>query len=433
MDNVDVAVVGGGAAGLAAALTAARCGARTLLLEKHSILGGNMTLSLVHTICGLYELGTDSPHFVNPGFPEWFARALIACNLATEPESVGRVYVLPTFPHAMAPWFERLCRSTDKLVYRTDSAFTEARFDPQGVEVGWRDPDGPDPRQTRCSVLIDTSGDAVTAESEPNTTMADPDRLQIPSLIFRIDGVDESVTRGYSSARITRAVARAVQQGELPEGCESFLIRPAREDNTAYVTLNVPRPEDGTFNPLDPDHVQSLESTARDRARAVVDFLRNNREGFDSCTIVEWPERLGIRETRRMKTQYTLTREDIMQGREFDDRVARSSWPIELWHDHRRAEFEYPDSSADIPLRSLIASRTPRVGVAGRCMGGTHAALGALRVIGTALATGQAAGAAAALAADRSSSLDAIPAADVRDRLNQPAWNSDDVPDSPDT
>jgi len=97
--------------------------------------------------------------------------------------------------------------------------------------------------------------------------------------------------------------------------------------------------------------------------------------------------------------------------------VALSTWPIELWEDHRRPHFVYPEAPSSVPLGALVSRTHPMLGVAGRCLSSTHEALGALRVIGTALATGEAIGVAAALAADTNTALAAVPPTRVVSRV----------------
>ncbi len=107
----------------------------------------------------------------------------------------------------------------------------------------------------------------------------------------------------------------------------------------------------------------------------------------------------------------------MLEGGSSPDEVARSSWPIELWTDHRRARLEHPKTSCSIPYGALVSRSQPRLGMAGRCLSASHEALGALRVIGAALATGEAIGVAAALAADRGRALDAIAAEEIRNHI----------------
>ena len=112
--------------------------------------------------------------------------------------------------------------------------------------------------------------------------------------------------------------------------------------------------------------------------------------GPDGVRVVAWPERLGVREGSRLLGRERLDEGGLLAGARRDDEVALSSWPIELWHDHRRARFRHPRAACGIPLGALISRSHARIGMAGRCLSASHEALGALRVIGTALASGEA-------------------------------------------
>jgi hypothetical protein len=195
------------------------------------------------------------------------------------------------------------------------------------------------------------------------------------------------------------------------------LVRAAPEPGQVYVTLNLPRPR--AFDPLDPGQLSALSERAREDARALAAFLARTRPAFARSRILELAPRIGLRETRRLVGRARPDRQHVLEGCEPPDAVARSSWPIELWHDHRLARFEHPARPCGIALGALVSRSHPRLGMAGRCMSGSHEALGALRVIGTALATGEAAGVAAALAADRGSALSAIAAGEVRERIEK--------------
>ena len=116
-----------------------------------------------------------------------------------------------------------------------------------------------------------------------------------------------------------------------------------------------------------------------------------------------------------------LEREDVLTGRRRDDEVALSSWPIELWEDHRRARFEHPAGPCSIPLGALVSRSHTGLGMAGRCLSASHEAHGALRVIGTALATGEAIGVAAANAAASGAALGEVDPAAVRARIRDDA------------
>jgi len=422
-ERFDVAVAGGGPAGVAAAITSAALGARTLLVERADLLGGNAANAFVHTICGLHFADEDEPRTAHPGFPARFAAALRAAGGAGEPERAGRVWVLPTDPVRFAAVAERCCTGAKNLVVRRSCEVRGVRLGGGAAphELALASPGGGEP-SARADLLLDTSGDAAAGALGGAATESPPaDEVQLPSFIFRLAGVDHEVLQGFGRLQLTHAVAGAVRAGGLPPGCESVLVRPGAEPGDAYVTLNVPRPSDGAFSPLDAEQVAALERVARERAQAVADFLRATRPAFAQSRVAAWPRRLGIRESRRLEGRETVTRADVLTARRRDDEVAVSTWPIELWQDHRRARFEYPAGACSVPLGALVSRSHPRLGAAGRCLSGTHEALGALRVIGTALATGEALGVAAALAADAGVGLDAIAPRDVRHHILEQA------------
>jgi len=417
----DVVVAGGGSAGFAAAMSAARCGARTLLCERSDVLGGNVGNAFVHSICGLYRSADEGEvRHAHAGFPRAFAEALRASGGAGEVERAGRVYVLPIEPPRFAGLVAGWCARRPGLELAIGCELVGAQLarEPRGEHaLTLRTREG-GVREILASVAIDATGDATLAAlGGAEVAAAAPGELQLPSLIVRLGGVDASDLTGFSRLRLTHAIAGAVRAHALPGGCESVLVRRAAAPDEVYLTLNVPRPAGVDYAPLEPGALAALEADARERARDVAGFLRSSRPEFARSRIVAWPRRLGVRETRRLRGRLDLSRADVLEGRAHADEVAISSWPIELWHDHRRALFEYPQGACAIPLGALVSRSHPRLGTAGRCLSASHEALGALRVVGTALATGEAIGIAAACAADRGVELAAIPARDVRARI----------------
>jgi hypothetical protein len=415
VERYDVAVVGGGSAGIAAAVTAARCGARTLLAERSDVLGGNATQALVHTICGLYLPAAEGEAIhAHRGFPRRFADELRRAGGAATAERAGRVYVLPICPPVFAACAARLCERTPGLEVRSRCELTGAQLTasagPSRLVLS-----GGGRREVEAQVVIDASGDASAGSLGGAETAAEaPERLQFPSLIFCLRGVDGGAAHGFSRLKLSHAVAGAARCGELPAGCGSVLVRPGAEADEVYVTLNVPKLAGRPYAPLDAGYLEALEEKARSSAEVLVDHLRRTRRAFRDATVAAWPRRIGIRETRRLRGECEITRADVLAGRRRDDEVAVSTWPIELWHDHRGARFEYAERPCSVALGSLVSRSHPRLGMAGRCLSATHEALGALRVIGTSMATGEAIGAAAARAADGARTLREIAPAEVR-------------------
>jgi len=417
----DVAVVGGGIAGIAAALAAADRGARTLLVEAAEALGGNATGAFVHTICGLYEAADDGPpQPANEGFAMRFAAELAAAGGAGAPERAGRVWVVPTDPPAIESHAARVCAARAHLRARVDCELTAAALaaDPHRPSRLVLESAGVPGERAAVSaeVVIDASGDgALAALGGAGAVRATDAERQLPSYIARVAGVPAEDLLGFGRLRLSVALAGAARRRRLPAGCESVLLRPASKQGEAYLTLNVSRDEVAAAADPDPDAARrAIERRARAHVEEIVLHLRETRAGYGGCRVVAWPRRLGVREGARLAGLVTLDEDDVLAGRRRDDEVARSSWPIELWHDHRAASFAYPRGASSVPLGALVSRSHPRLGMAGRCVSATHAALGALRVLGTALATGEAIGIAAALAAERRCALAAITAREVR-------------------
>jgi len=421
-ERFDVVVAGGGTAGIAAAVSAARLGARVLLVERGEALGGNAAHALVHTFCGLYLPPDPDPAAAaveaHRGFPSSFARGLQHAGGAGAVERAGNVFVLPIHPHVLERHARAVCAAAVTLTCRLETSVTAARLgtaagDASTLTLAGRDGEV----AVESAIVVDATGDgAVAALGGAAVTMAAPDELQCPSFIFRVGGTEPGCAAGFARLKVSVAAAGAVRSGALPPDCESVLLRPGPAPDEVYVTLNVARPRG--FDPLDPVVVARLEAGARAAAEQLVAHLRATRPAFRDADIRVWPRRLGIRETRRVEGRDVVTADDVRRGRRRDDdEVALSTWPIELWRDHRRAHFEYPAGPSSIPLGALVSRTHPRLGMAGRCVSATHEALGALRVIGTAMATGQAIGIAAALAADAGVALDAVTPAAVRARI----------------
>jgi hypothetical protein len=413
----DVAVIGGGSAGVAAAVAAARAGARTLLAERSDRLGGNAAHALVHTICGLYYTGGESePMLAHAGIPAEVTRALERGPGAAPPESAGQVWYLPVRPTELSATYAELCRSAEELEVRFGAELVAAELarDSAGESLlRLRGAGGAS--ELRAAVAIDASGDAALAElGGAATELSPPEELQCPSYVFRIEGVDTSEIRGFARLTLNAALSRGIRTGALPPGADAIVVRASGRPGEVFATLNLPRPEGEPWAPLDPECVARLERGAHDAAESIARFLRDTRRAFAGSALAEHPRRLGVRETRRVQGLERVTADDVLGGRRRDDEVALSTWPIELWQDHRRPIFEEPRGACSVPLGALVSRTHPRLGMAGRCVSATHEAHGALRVIGTSLATGEAIGCAAALAAAAGKALGEVAPSAVR-------------------
>ncbi len=400
----DVVVVGGGAAGLAAALGAAGAGARTALVERYGFLGGMATSAMVGTICGLYRTTTSGPpELLNGGVAETVARRLAAMEGCGEPVRRGRTFVLPYTPFAFACLADDLAAAAPGLDVQLHARCVGVDGAPaiEALRVAtWEGV-----RELAARAVVDASGDAVVAHLAGAATETAPvAERQLSSLVFVLQHVDTDRLDQAARFGALRALAAAEHEGHLPKGAANLALAPSPHPGEVVCKLALGGIAEET--PPGPDFLTRAEQEGRRRTRAVVDRLRA-LPAFARAFVSHAAPQVGVRESRRVVGRYRLTRDDVLAGRAFEDGVARASWPIELWEEGRLgATYEYLEDGRtyEIPLRALRARDVENLFVAGRCMSASHEALGSARVIGTCLAAGEAVGRAAAGLAGESAS-----------------------------
>ena len=404
--HADVAVIGGGSAGIAAAVGAARKGANVVLIEKYGMLGGMATTAMVHSICGLYLLRADESEpleFANNGFPREFSELLKKAGGARGPVRMGRLDVLMHNPKAFAMAADEILKGLPNVLVLLDTQVTRARREGNricGIEIVGKT--GSD--AIKSAVVLDTTGDGEVAKLAAAGYDRSPlETLQRPAYIFSIAGVASSEVSDNGRLGIARAISYGVSAGHLTEGALGAAFRAGMTPEQVMVTIDLQAPG---FDPNDKERLSTAESEGREIATQLIQFLKTEITGFRQASITQLPARLGIRESRRIHGIYQLTREDILNGARFDDEVALASWPIELRETARGPRFRFPvdNRPCGIPLRCLRSKDTENLFVAGRCISSTHEAQAAIRVIGTCLATGEAAGIAAALQSESNKS-----------------------------
>lgn len=392
--DVDVAVIGGGSAGLAAAISAARSGARVMLLERHGFLGGMGTASLVHTFCGLYLLKSGpGAELANPGFPTEMAERMIAAT-GIGPVRMGRLDVLPQHPADFVRIADDLVKAEPTLAVQWHTEVIGLREIGGRWEIDWacRGTLG----KTICSALVDASGDAVTAEWIGGSHEVAP-RLQRPAYVFGIQGVGAFP----DDARLALAgtLVDGVRSGVLSKAALGLSFRASGRPGELFGTLDLAGGEsESGYDPLDPVGISALEAEGRRVASSVVNHLREAATDWSAAFISQWPVRAGIRESRRWVGRACLTGAQIEAGTRFDDEIALATWPMELRETARGPKWRFPveDRPTGIPLGCLRVPDHDNLFVAGRCISTDHEAQASIRVMGTCFATGQAAGHAAA-------------------------------------
>ncbi len=397
--KTDVLVAGGGSAGLSAAIASARCGARVVLVERQGLLGGMATSAHVHSICGLYQLrANESEPLVdsNPGFPREFAQRLIREGGARGPVRMGRLDVVLHRPSSFAHLADRYVESLPNLTVLLHTEITDVLSDgsgkigaitlrSRGILSDWEP-----------SAVIDTTGDAEIAQFAGALCERTPlHKLQRPAYIFALGGVDPDSMSDNGRMSIARTISYAVSGGQLPKAALGIAYRAGVTPQEVWGTIDLAA--EG-LDPGDSRSLSQMETHGREIAVSVTDFLKKELEAFRSAFIAAFPARAGIRESYRVKGLEELTEQDVLTGARYSDEVALSSWPIELRETSLGPKFRFPEANRSCGIRAgcLRSQNIENLFVAGRCISSTHEAQAAVRVIGTCMATGEAAGKAAA-------------------------------------
>ncbi len=434
----DVLVIGGGNAGCAAALAAARHGARTLLIERYGFLGGTATAAMV----GPWMTFHSGSERIVGGIAQEIVERLIRRG-----GSPGHITDSSDYVPTITPFDPEIHKALLFEMMREASVdlLLHAWFLGSHVEddrvVGASVATVGGGRSYRAKVIVDATADAHVAASAgvPTQQGDERGRVQPASLMFRLSHVDLNKTATYvrmhadqmrtslkaheRTASALTAVAglydlwaQAQADGivDIPRELVSFFISPYPDE----VTVNMTRVID--IDPLDPIDLSRAEVEARLQVMQLHRFFRERVPGFEHSRIAATGTQVGIRESRRIEGRYTLTADDVLTARTFPDAVARSAYPIDIHNPsgsgtttHRPA----PGSSYEIPYRCLVPINRQQLLVAGRCISTTHEALASTRLTPTVMTLGQAAGTAAALANDRGLPVDRIDADALRSLL----------------
>ena len=398
----DVAVCGGGPAGFIAAIAAARRGARALLVERYGILGGTATAGLMVEFGSIYDgqrqvVGGITHEFLHR-MEDYGGAPIISHDthhrMIFDPETMITVcqdMVLAAGAHLLLhSWVADVFSEGDRVA----GVILESKSGREAV---------------RAKVVIDATGDGdVAAHAGGSFQMGSHDGNTQPATLEIILGNVDSTRRPASIHDLNGAIARWRAAGRWPIPSDQLfswgrvLKRGAKDDpESSFFFIN------GT-NALDVDGTSArslteAEVATRCQVNTLVEFLRAECPGFEDCYLDRTAVAVGIRETRRVECDYTLTRDDVLSARHFEDGVVPARNSIDV-HEVEGKTFEHeylePGTHYQIPYRCFLPKRVEGVLVAGRCMSADHRALGSARVMVVCMPMGEACGLGAAMAAE---------------------------------
>lgn len=430
----DVAVIGGGPAGIGAAVAAGRMGARTVVVERHDVLGGMGTSALVNNFCPAH---LDGSRMIIGGVFAELRRRLIERK---------RIYASMNFSYRMEPYdpavfaelADTMCREAGVEV-RCGSGLAAVEFSesaPTRITLQ-------NGHVLRAKTVVDSSGDGFVAAlaGVPFTFGRSKDGAVMPlTFCYRIGPIDlDALERalpgtvhhhaptGERHCCISNHPATNVWVAEARASGELTIPR----DHIAAI-LSVPgRPDHATVNfgrvfckdPTNPAELAQAEAEGRRQIDEGVRFFRKYLPGFERVELKEVARQIGVRETRQIQGLYTLTGPDATSCRQFEDVIAQCCYAIDIHEPDTEGttmkEFR-PGTHYDIPWRALVPASGPaNLVIGGRCVSATQEAMSSFRVAPSVMAIGEAAGVTAALAARNGGVIRKVDPKAVQARLRE--------------
>jgi glycine/D-amino acid oxidase-like deaminating enzyme len=429
----ELIVCGGGPAGICAAIAAARAGVRPLLIERYGFLGGMATAGLVNPIYG-FGYYSNAKQIIR-GLPEQIVQELsrveggtlghrrrsecAGCAGVDECPTRGISSLLSFDPEAFKYVSIKMLEeaAVELLLHSLVCSAVVENDAVTGVVV-----ENKSGRQIlTAKLVIDCTGDGDIAASAGNPYAygrRGDQAVQPTSVVLRLGGVERTEDRIPPE----QVYVPAADRTKLPA---LFLFRLPRKGE--YIVNH----DSGLFDvdPLKAEDLTRVHVKALKEAEAILQTLRIYGRGCERAYLISTAEQVGIRESRRIAGQYTLTEKDVVQAKKFADGVARVAFPIDIHNPTGRPNEVNPligpkcGDYYEIPYRSLVPNRIGNLLVAGRCISGTHEAHGSYRVMAPCMAMGQAAGCAAALCITNKCAPKDLDTSLLRDKLrNAGVW-----------
>lgn len=403
-DNYDIIVVGGGSSGATAAIAAGRTGAKTLLLERLSFLGGTST-AVLDTFYGFYTPGKKSTKVVS-GIADDVVKGLLQYNACLErPNSFGAGTAVTYHPEYLKVVWEQLVKNAGCEILL--NAWVQDTIIDSDKVVGLVVATKSGLQYVKCKLVIDASGDADICHQAgfPYELAGAIDPAQTLTTTFKMVNVDMAKRKKVSKQEVNALIEKATATGKfnLPRKEGSDHITPVDHMTATIMTRLTSFKKDSkgdVINASDPKFWSDAEMAGRLQALEYIRFLKEYVPGYEKSELSTFGVQIGVRETRRVYGHYRLTAEDVLSARKFDDQIGLCGAPMEDHHDGEGTNWEYiPNSEAvGIPYRTLVPMESSNILVAGRCFSANHVAHTSVRSMAQCMAMGEAAGVAAFLA-----------------------------------
>lgn len=382
----DVLVAGGGVAGIPAAVAAARAGARTILVERESFLGGTGVTALHRYLCGLYVNGPREPReTLNPGLSREIADRLRRISPASRPLQMDRSWGIPFEPCQFRRVYETLAGEQAGLTRLTGTVEAVTCDGGRIAEVTVQTLEEEKVRIRPRAVIDATGTGAVIRLSGAPSRPTPVPKQTLHGFTMHLEGIEGD--------RQLLPIKIAWQLGRLPSSETAGLpffggFAPGCGERDGYCRFN-----------FSLERAEESEAAVRVALERVRELLAAHLPELRASRIVRHFRAFepgGV----RLAGEWELDEATILQARKFPNSVARNAWPVEFWHASGGGPFyAYPpdDDYYEIPRRCLYSRSVANLFAAGRCISVTDSASASIRTMGISIALGEAAGKLAAI------------------------------------
>lgn len=408
----DVAVIGGGPAGVSAAISSAREGAKTILIEGSGMLGGMATSGLVGPFMTNYD--RDCKEKTVAGIYEEIVKRLVKESAAVCPEEVSAPSLYTSFIeryHSRLTPFDTfaLQKVLDQMVREAGAEvlcythFSDCILENGEIKsVILSAPEGL--IAVNAKVFIDCTGIAAVADKAGVPNYIGDEETNTPqpgTLMFEVSGVDDE---------------KYLEYGARPE----YPVKAYKLPTQGHYKVN--HYHVFSVNAANAKSLTEAHAEARGQVFDAYRVLHDKTPGFENAKIAAVASVLGVRENRHIEAEYQITVDDVTQGTRFEDRIAVYGYGLDV---HRRSLKESGNFKIEIaeryyiPYRSLLPKGCENLLVAGKTIGCKSQAAGGLRCMPSAMAMGQAAGIAAAISANKCQGIKKIDVKEIQRRLKE--------------
>ncbi|MDR1828325.1 MAG: FAD-dependent oxidoreductase [Methylobacteriaceae bacterium] len=396
--SVDVLVLGGGPAGVAAAVGAARAGMDVMMVERYGFCGGMTTAGMAGAICGLFTSSkTNKPEQLVHGFAGEFHHHLKTRGAVSEPYPFGDTRIVMHEPFVWKEIADALLLESGVTVlfhtFFSDVVMRDGRITAVVVE-------NKNGRQLiEAKYFVDATGDGdVCFKAGVPCTFGKEGVVQYPTMVFRMNGVDVPNATSHPGHQVEEWVKAANGHGyHLPRSHIYILPSPRPGEILCNMTA-VSREDKHPLYATRAEDMTWAEFEGRRQVREYERFLRDRVPGFENARLNDVAPQIGVRQSRTVTCRGKLMNQDVFSARKSERSVAKSAWCIEAHGADGIFMFYLQDDYYDIPYDTLVPAPVANLITAGRTLNAEHEALASARVTAQCFLMGYAAGNAAAIA-----------------------------------